>query len=119
MIDSKANPPTSIFVQQEKIVSQNVNIPDNNQYEARKKIFDEIKKFTKTEQEELYRIIKRCKEEVSENKNGIFFDLMNLQEETVTEIQKWISFCNKNRVQFEIREKEMIDLQEANPGINQ
>jgi hypothetical protein len=95
------------------------NTLDNHQYELRKKIFDEIKKFSKTEQEELYRIIKRCKEEVSENKNGIFFDLMNLQEETVIEIKKWISFCNKNRVQFEIREKEMTELQEANPGINQ
>ena len=88
-------------------------------YEERKQMYEEIKKFNKTEQEELFRILKRCNEDLSENKNGIFFDLMNLQEETVTEIQKWISFCNKNRVQFEIREKEMTDLQEANPGINQ
>ena len=79
-------------------------------YDTRKKLFDEIKKMTRTEQEELYRIIKQCDEEVSENKNGIFFDLMNLQTTTIEKIQEWMSFCSKNKIQFEIREKTLIEL---------
>jgi hypothetical protein len=80
-------------------------------YDTRKKLFEEIKKMNRTEQEELYRILKTCNEEVSENKNGIFFDLMNLQGITIEKIQEWISFCSKNKIQFEIREKELEKLE--------
>ncbi len=80
-------------------------------YDTRKQIYEEIKKMNRTEQEELFRILKKCNEEVSENKNGIFFDLMNLQEETIKQIQEWLSFCNKNKVQFEIREKAIQELE--------
>jgi hypothetical protein len=80
-------------------------------YEIRKQMFDEIKKFNKTEQEELYRILRRCDEDLSENKNGIFFDLMNLRQTTIKEIQDWISFCNHNRTTLETREKEMSQLE--------
>jgi hypothetical protein len=79
-------------------------------YDTRKKLFDEIKKMNRTEQEELYRILKQCDEEMSENKNGIFFDLINLQPTTIEKIQEWMSFCNKNKVQFELREKTLIEL---------
>ena len=88
-------------------------------YEIKKQMFEEIKKFNKTEQEELYRILKRCGEELSENKNGIFFDLINLRPTTIQEIKSWIEFCNKNRATFETREKEIQELTEKNPGINE
>ena len=82
------------------------------EFENRKKIFEEIKNFTRTEQEELYRILRRCNEEMSENRNGIFFDMMILKESTIEKIQEWIIFCLKNRASFETREKEMITLAE-------
>lgn len=82
------------------------------EFESRKKIFEEIKNFTRTEQEELYRILRRCNEEMSENRNGIFFDMMALKESTVEKIQEWIIFCQKNRANFESREKEMTSLAE-------
>jgi hypothetical protein len=81
------------------------------EYDTRKQLYDEIKKMNRTEQEELFRILKKCNEDVSENKNGMFFDLMNLQTETILQIQEWISFCNKNKVQFEIREKVIQELE--------
>ena len=83
----------------------------NIDYDTRKKLFEEMKKMNRTEQEELYRILKTCNEEVSENKNGIFFDLMNLQGTTIEKIQEWISFCSKNKIQFEIREKQLEKLE--------
>ena len=82
------------------------------EFETRKKIFEEVKQFTRTEQEELYRILRRCAEEMSENRNGIFFDMMLLKETTIEKIKEWIEFCQKNRVSFESREKEMTTLAE-------
>jgi hypothetical protein len=86
------------------------------EFDSRKKIFEEVKKFSRAEQEELYRILRRNGEEMSENRNGIFFDLMSLKEETVVTIQEWITFCNKNRESFEVREKQMSNLLQENPG---
>ncbi len=82
----------------------------DTEYEERKKIFEEMKLFNRTELEELYRILIRCKEEISENKNGMLFDLMNVKAETIQEIKSWIAFCIKNRACFELREKEMTEL---------
>ena len=84
------------------------------EFEQRKKMFDEIKSFNRTEQEELYKILRRCGEEISENRNGIFFDLMVLKQTTVDKIQEWITFCGKNRATFETREKEMSNLLHEN-----
>ena len=88
-------------------------------YEGRKRIFEEIKKFLRTEQEELYRILKRNDEEVSENKNGMFFDIMNLKEETMTNIEEYIQFTTKNRKELAEREQALVQLQTENPGITQ
>jgi len=79
-------------------------------FENRKRLFEHIKQFNRTEQEELYRILRRSQEEMSENRNGIFFDLMSLKESTIDTIQKWISFCGKNSLDFQSREKEMSEL---------
>jgi hypothetical protein len=78
-----------------------------NDFETRKRLHEEIKKFNRTEQEELFRILKRENEEVSENRNGIFFDLTAIKETTLNKIKEWISFCNKNTSEFEEREKEI------------
>jgi len=76
-------------------------------FEQRKRLYDEIKKFNRTEQEELFRILKRENEEVSENRNGIFFDLVSIKETTLNKIKEWIQFCKKNTTDFEEREKEL------------
>jgi hypothetical protein len=88
-------------------------------YGLRKRIFDDIKKFSRSEQEELYRILKRNEEEISENKNGMFFDIINLKVETIENIETYIQFTTQNRQELQIREKEMVQLQTENPGITQ
>ena len=90
----------------------NQNQGKDMEFETRKKIYEDVKQFSRTEQEELYRILRRCNEEMSENRNGIFFDMMTLQEKTMGKIQEWIEFCQKNRASFETREKEMTSLAE-------
>jgi hypothetical protein len=78
-----------------------------NDFETRKRLHEEIKKFNRTEQEELFRILKRENEEVSENRNGIFFDLTVIKETTLNKIKEWMAFCKKNTTEFEEREKEI------------
>jgi dsDNA-specific endonuclease/ATPase MutS2 len=82
----------------------------DTEFEKRKQIMEDIRGFNRAEQEELYRILRRCSEELSENRNGIFFDLMSLKQETVDNIKEWISFCKNNRTSFESREKELSNL---------
>jgi len=79
-------------------------------FEERKKILEEIKKFNRTELETLYSILIEYNESLSENKNGIFFDLLNVKRETVEKIKKLIEFSVENRLNFESREKEMNSL---------
>jgi hypothetical protein len=86
------------------------------EYEKRKRIFETIKGFTRTEQEEVYRILKRNTEEVSSNRNGMFFDLVMLKQKTIDEIVEWIEFCSKNSKLFQERDVELEKLKETNDG---
>ena len=82
-------------------------------YDDRKKVFDNIRLLAKPEQEELFRIIRKTKEQYTENSNGIFFDLSSFSEETFQQIQGYLHFCLKTRQEHEDRLKdlEMIRIQ--------
>jgi hypothetical protein len=79
-------------------------------FETRKRVFEEVKRFNRTELEELYKVLRRCSEEISENSNGIFFVLLSLKEDTIVKIEELIVFCKENRVSFDVREKEITEL---------
>jgi hypothetical protein len=76
-------------------------------YEERKKVFDIIKNLAKPEQEELFRIIRKTKENYTENSNGIFFDLSSLSDSTFLQIQEYLDFCLKTRQEHEDRLKDL------------
>jgi hypothetical protein len=82
----------------------------DNDFETRKKLFEEIKRFNRTELEELYKILRRCSEEVSENRNGMFFDLLSVKNDTIEKIQEHLNFCIQNRANFDERESVMTQL---------
>lgn len=79
----------------------------DDEYERRKKLLDNIRLFTRPEQEEVFRILKKNQETVSENSNGLFFDLVVLKSSTIEELEAWKIFCLKNRESFEQRSKEL------------
>lgn len=79
-------------------------------YEERKKLFDNIKQLVKPEQEEIFRIIKKYKENYTENSNGIFFDLQCISDESLIKMKEYMDFCLKNRLEHESRLKEMDEL---------
>ena len=58
------------------------------------------------------RILRRNTEDISENRNGMFFDLLTLRTSTIQDIATYVEFCGKNRASFEVREKEMKEMVE-------
>lgn len=79
-------------------------------YEKRKQLFENLKLLVSSEYEEFYRILKRNNEPYTENSNGIFFDVMNLKNETFAEMEKFMEFCLKVRSDESLRLKEMNEL---------
>ena len=85
-------------------------------YEERKKIFESIKILVKSEQEEVFRIIRKTKENYTENSNGIFFDLSTVSDETFNQIKEYLDFCLKTRQEDaeRLKELETIRIQNEN-----
>jgi len=85
-------------------------------YEERKNIFEQIKVLVQSEQEEIFRIIRKTKENYTENSNGIFFDLSTLSESTIIQINEYLKFCLKTRQEDTLRlnELETIRIQNVN-----
>lgn len=76
-------------------------------YEDRKKMFEVMKILVKSEQEEIYRIIRKSKETYTENSNGIFFDLSSISEYAYSQIKEYLEFCIKTRQEMDSRQKEI------------
>ena len=81
--------------------SANTTVLSQEEYDQRRKLWEGIKSLIKSEQEELYRILKRNEVEITENTNGIFFDVGKLSQTIITQIEKFLQFCSQNRLNFE------------------
>lgn len=66
-------------------------------YEDRKQFLEQLSILSRSELEEVFRIIKRNTDMYSENTNGIFFDVAALREDTFTRLHEFMNFCIKNR----------------------
>lgn len=83
-------------------------------YEERKKIFETMRVLVKPEQEEIYRIIRKSKENYTENSNGIFFDLALISDNTFLQIKEYLNFCLKTRQEMDNRLKELENIRIQN-----
>lgn len=85
-------------------------------YDDHKKVFESIKVLVKSEQEEVFRIIRKTKENYTENSNGIFFDLSSVSNETFHQIKEYLDFCLKTRQEDaeRLKELETIRIQNEN-----
>jgi hypothetical protein len=83
-------------------------------YDERKQIFDTIKVLAKPEQEAIFRIIRKAKENYTENSNGIFFDLSDISETALIQIKDYLHFCLKTRQEHENRLKELESIRIQN-----
>lgn len=69
------------------------------------KIKNKISRFKKLECIEIYKIIKEDNQKFSQNKNGILFDLMKIDENTILKIEKFINYIENNDIIMEENEK--------------
>jgi hypothetical protein len=82
----------------------------NDNYEAKKIMLDDIKEFSVDECQELFRILKQNGVQYTENSNGIFFDLVPIDNDTFFKLQNFIDFTKAQKKSEEIRALELNTL---------
>ena len=84
--------------------------PGKIRYDQRKEFLENLKLLVKSEYEEIFRILKRSDITLSENSNGIFFDVGNLPDPIFDKIIAYIELCKSDRQQEATREKAIEEL---------
>jgi len=92
-----------------------MNSISKEDYDSRKELLENMKVLSKTEKEDIFRIIKRENEQFSENSNGIFFDLATIKNTTFVEILNMITLSNQKKQEQDERLKKMEKLREEVP----
>ena len=75
------------------------------EYEIRKLFCKEMETLSRSELEEIYRILRRENGKFSENSNGIFFDVCSLPASVFEALCKFVEFCKSNAKDLEERNK--------------
>ena len=78
----------------------------NAEYESRKQLLTDLKILSKTEALKMFEILKKDKVEYSENSNGVFFDLTKVSAEVFEELNAYMEFCRKVRVEQNMRDED-------------
>ena len=81
--------------------------PIKSDYEQRKQYLEDLKRMSKDEYTEVFRIIKHNNVEYSENSNGIFFDLNSISAEVFEDLSKFMTLCKTQRTNEAARANEM------------
>jgi hypothetical protein len=79
-------------------------------YEQRKEFCKEMNTLSRSELEEIYRILRREGGDFSENSNGIFFDVAALPASIFEALWKFLQFCKSNAKDLEERSKLVADM---------
>ena len=93
---------------------------ENNQEQLilkKKKIIDIVKNLSKLEYFEIFEILKKDNCSYSENKNGIFINLNNVNEYTIDKIFNFINFIKHKKEEL-IKHEEVINNAKKNININ-
>ena len=64
-----------------------------------------ISKLDYNEQCEVYNIIKKDTDKISENNNGVFINLKYIKDETIQKVNAFVDYCNKNRECMKVEDK--------------
>ena len=83
------------------------------EYERRKLFLEDLKVLVKGELEEIYKILRKHRCEISENSNGVFFDFWKIPGPAFKDLQDFMEFCRQNRIALEKRDLEEQKAQEA------
>jgi hypothetical protein len=116
------------------LIEQKIPLPKNvgdMLLEMKKKnILENIKDLNPFEHQEIFKIVRKYNIRYSENSNGVFINMNKLSKRTINEIDKFINYCNSNKLIFQndnkVRKnlKEFVDTKisqekkEENIGVN-
>ena len=64
-------------------------------------LLEKISQLSKVEQIEIYKILKKTDDKITENKNGIFINLSYISDETLRDIQAFVNYSLENKVRLE------------------
>lgn len=81
-----------------------------DKYQQRRQLFDNLALLVKSEQIEIFKILKKYDEKYTENSNGIFFDVMNINDAAYEEMNTFMEFCMKTRKEDSLRLQTMKDM---------
>ena len=65
-----------------------------------KKVVNAIRDLSKTEIDELFKLLYKDNCEYTQNNNGIFFNLSWVSEETMVKIEQFVEFCNQSNTEL-------------------
>jgi len=85
------------------------------EYDRRKRCLETLKGLSKAEHIEILRILQKHNTPLSENLNGVFFNLCLLEQTTFQDIELFINFTQSNRKDLIERERFMSTLVTASP----
>lgn len=79
----------------------------NNKF--RKVLFEKINTMTRTEHEEIFKIIREKNSDVnySRNKNGVFLNLSSLTDDTIEHINNFVNYCISNKKELDDYDKKI------------
>ena len=77
------------------------------EYEIRKTFLGDLKQLGKSEKGDIFRILKKSGTSYSENSNGIFFDVLSLDRETLAKMIEHVTFCKSKQNEQNQRLQEM------------
>jgi hypothetical protein len=77
---------------------------DMNEYSRREQFLEALKTLGEPEYLEILRLLQKKNVHYSENANGVFFDVVALDQETFDSLEQFIEFVKKNRAELSERE---------------
>lgn len=75
----------------------------------KKILFEKIASLSSTEHEEILKIIKSKDINYSQNKNGVFFNLSVLDDDTIEYINNFVEYCLSNKKELDEYDKKLND----------
>ena len=97
-----------IILDNDIILNNNIILNNENIILKKKKLIEITKNLSKIEYLEIFNIIVEQKCQYSENKNGIFINLLNISETTIDKIFNFLNFINHKKEDL-IKHEEIIN----------
>merc|ERR1711907_541955 len=93
-----------IFLKMETLKTETNKGLSNDQIKDLKKLINELHE---NEHIEIFKIIKNDTDKFTENRNGIFINMSNLQNSTLLKLKNFVDFCNENKKSFQHNKDKM------------